>query len=120
MTVYYNKTLIFIVLLSEPGPQYIFIPQESVVMINCILADGEQPFWSIKLANDSTGTQHQFSSKEEILNAHGVYELPQIETSGMPDTLGLLINDTTVNNQTEIYCTGETTSIHTTLFLIGK
>ena len=66
---------------------------------------------------------HNISSiayKEEILNAHGVYELPQIETLGMPDTLGLLINDTAVNNQAEIHCTGETISIHTTLFTIGK
>ena len=67
----------FIVLLSEPGPQYIFVLQESVVMINCI-ADGEQSFWSIELANDSTDTQHQFSSRQDLLNDHGVYELPQI------------------------------------------
>ena len=108
-----------LVLLSEPGPNYIFIPRESAVIINCI-ADGEKPFWSIELANDSTSTQHQFSTRQSILNAHGVYELPQIETPGMPPSLRLLINDTEVNNQTEIHCTGETTSISSTLFIIGK
>ena len=107
-----------LVLLSEPWPQYIFVPQESVVMINCI-ADGEQSFWSIELANDSTDTQYQFSSRQDLLNDHGVYELPLIETPGMPPTLRLLINDTTGNNQTKIHCYG-TTSISTTLFTIGK
>ena len=99
---------------------YIFAPQESTIIINCT-ADGEQSFWSIDLANDSVSTQHQFSTRRELLNAHGVYELPQIETPGMPPTLRLLINDTDINNQTEILCTdGENKLIHTTLFITGK
>ena len=87
-------------------------------MINCI-ADSEQPFWSIELANDSTGTQHQFSSREDLLNDHGVYELPQIETPGMSPTLRLFINDTIGNKSIVNYST-VTTSISTTLFTIGK
>ena len=74
----------------------------------------ENPIWSIDLANDSVSTQ------QHILNAHGVYELPRIETPGMPPTLRLLINDTALNNQTEIFCTGESTSNHSTLFILGK
>ena len=107
-----------LVLLSEPWPQYIFVPQESVVMINCI-ADGEQSFWSIELANDLIDTQHQFSSRQDLLNDHGVYELPQIETPGMLPILRLLINDTTGNNQTKIHCYSATL-ISTTLFTNGK
>ena len=107
-----------IVLVSEPWPVYIFAPQESTIIINCT-ADSEHAFWSIDLANDSVSSQHQFSSREDILNDHGVYELPQIETPGMPPTLRLIINDTTANNQTEILCTGGNKTIHTTLFLIG-
>ena len=84
------------------------------------IADGEQPFWLIDLANDSVSTQHQFTTRRELLNAHGVYELPQIEIPGMPPTLRLLINDTKVNNQTEILCNGENKSIHSTLFITGK
>ena len=109
-----------LVLVSEPWPvPYVFAPQESTIVINCT-ADGQQPFWSIDLANDSVSTQHQFSTRRELLNAHGVYELPQIEIPGMPSTLRLLINDTEVNNQTEILCNGENKSIHTTLFIISK
>ena len=108
------------VLVSEPWPiPYLFVPQESTTIINCT-ADGEQTFWSIDLANDSVVTQHQFTTRRELLNAQGVYELPQIETPGMPPTLRLLINDTEVNNQTEILCNRENKSIHTTLFIIGK
>ena len=103
-----------IVLVSEPWPVYIFIPQGSTIIIN--RADSEHAFWSVDLPNDS---QHQFSSREDILNDHGVYELPQIETPGMPPTLRLMINDTTTSNQTEILCTGGNKTIHTTLFIIG-
>ena len=107
-----------VVLVSEPWPVYIFAPRGSTIIINCT-ADSEHAFWSIDLASDSVSSQHQFSSREDILNDHGVYELPQIETPGMPPTLRLIINDTTANNQTEILCTGGNKTIHTTLFVIG-
>ena len=106
---------------------YVFAPQQStiiiiiIIIINCTAdAYGEQPFWSIDLANDSVSTQHQFSTRQDLLNAHGVYELPQIEASGMLSTVRILINDTEVNNQTKIICTTENKSIQTTLFIIRK
>ena len=97
---------------------YIFAPQDSTIIINCT-ADGENSVWSIDLANESSSTQHQFSSRQDLLNAHGVYELHSIETPGMPRTSRLLINDTEINNQTEIFCNGENTSNHITLFIVG-
>ena len=53
----------------------------------------------------------------EILNAHGVYELSTIET---PETIvtRLLINDTAVNNQTEIHCSDEVSTL--ILFVFSK
>ena len=109
-----------IVLVSEPWPVYVFAPQDSTIIINCT-ADSEHAFWSIDLANDSVSSQHQFSSREDILNDHGVYELPQIETPEMPPTLRLLINDTIRNNQTRIQCDRKATSESTTtLFVVGK
>ena len=100
---------------------YIFVPQESTIIITCTAdGHGEQPFWSVGLANESVSTHHQFSTRQGLLNAHGVYELPPIETQGIPHTLRLLINNTDVNNQTEILCTGHDKSIHTTLFIISK
>ena len=89
--VYMNLSLIA----SEPWPtSCIFIQQESPVFIN------------YHIAGNSTGTQHQFSTRQYlyVLNAHGVYQLPQIETPGMTPALRLLINDTTGNNMTEILC----------------
>jgi hypothetical protein len=119
LTVQQINTFSPIVLVSEPWPvPYIFAPQESTIIINCT-AVGEHAFWSIDLANDSVSTQYQFSNREEILNDHGVYELPRIETPGMPATLRLMINDTAGNNQTEILCTDGNNSIRTILFLIG-
>ena len=99
---------------------YILAPVNSTIIINCRAEGAENPVWSIDLANDSVSTQHQFSSRQHILNAHGVYELPRTETPGMPPTLRLLINDTVLNNETEIFCTGESTSNHGTLFILGK
>ena len=121
MILYHVKYFTVLVLVSEPWPvPYIFALQESTIIINCTADGAENPIWSIDLANDSVSTQYQFSSRQHILNAHGVYELPRIETPGMPPTLRLLINDAALNNQTEIFCTGNNTSNHVTLFILGK
>ena len=84
----------------------LLVPRNSDVEMNCTVAvdNSNTPFWAIDLANDSRDIQLQFSNRKQQLNAHGVYELPKIETPGMPSTLRLLINDTTINNQTEINC----------------
>ena len=68
---------------------HILAPVNSTIIINCTAKGAENPIWSIDLANDSVSTQYQFSSRQHILNAHGVYELPRIETPGMPLTLRL-------------------------------
>ena len=108
------------VLVRVFGPQWpirVFVSQNSSVQMNCTLTDS--PFWSIDLAEDASTVPLQFVTRGELLNAHGVYELPQIETPGMPPTLRLLINDTARNNQTEIICAGLRESIETTLFVDG-
>ena len=97
---------------------YLLVPQTSTVLFNCT-TNSDSPLWSINLDNDSITTQLQFSTRGAELNAHGLYELPQIETPGMPPTLRLLINDTAGNNQTEIHCDGEDESNLTTLFVYG-
>jgi hypothetical protein len=61
------------------------------------------------------------ANHEEQLNAHSVYQLPRIETPGMPLTLRLLINDTVRNNQTEIQCDRSEISVSTTTpFVLAK
>ena len=104
---------------DDPWSQpYLFVPQDATVQINCT-ADSNSPFWAIDLANDSTSVQYQFgrSDQIEILNAHGIYELSRIET---PETIimRLLINNTEVNNQTEIHCSDEVSTL--ILFVFRK
>lgn len=97
--------------MSEPWPEPLFIPQDACILMNCTT---DSPIWSIDLANDSTSLQLQFGSKMEELNSYGFYE---IETPGTLPTLRLLINETTRNNGTVIYC-GRVLS--TTFSVFGK
>ena len=108
---------------DEPWPvPHIFAPRGSTVEINCTAEErSHTPFWLIDLANDVKTFPLQFINQEEQLNAHSVYQLPQIETPGMPPTVRLLINDTIQNNQTRIQCDrSETSESTTTLFVVGK
>ena len=92
------------VFVDEPLPvPHIFA---STVEINCTAGERSySPSWLIDLANDTKRSSLQFNpNQEEQLNTHSVYQLPQIETPGMPLTLRLLINDTLRNNQTKIQC----------------
>ena len=97
----------------------LLVPTSSNVEINCTAAVGtaDPPFWAIDLAADSSTTRLQFTTQKGQLNAHGVYELPRIET---PLTLRLLINDTAINNQTEINCDTEIETIFTILYVFGE
>ena len=112
---------------DKPWPvPYLFVPKESTVEINCTARERSySPFWLIDLANDTKNFSLQFINQEEQLSAHSVYQLPLIETPGMPPTLRLynniLINDTVWNNQTKIQCNRSATSeSNTTLFVVGK
>ena len=85
-------------------------------------ADSTSPslFWSIDLASDTSAIQFQFATEGQTLNADGVYQLPQIETSENTITLGLLINNTAKNNGTTILCRRGTQSLESTLIVLGK
>ena len=105
---------------DDPWSQpYLFVPQDATVQINCTADSTGSPFWAIDLANDSTSVQYQFGKPDqiEILNAHGIFELSRIET---PETIvtRLLINNTEVNNQTEIHCSDEISTL--VLFVFRK
>ena len=99
---------------------HILVPNGSSVEIYCRAAHAnDPPVWAIDLAADSSVNSYlQFSTRKGRLNDHGVYELPQIAA---PLTLRLLINNTAINNQTdlEIQCErGE--SITTVLHVLGE
>jgi hypothetical protein len=108
------------VLIEEPWPMpHLLVPIGSNVEINCTAATDadDPPFWGIDLAADSSEAPLQFATGKRRLNAHGVYELPQTET---PLTLRLLINDTAINNQTEIICDRGAQSTTTVLYVFGE
>ena len=100
---------------------YTFIPRDSTVEINCTAQETSYtPFWLINLAGDTKNAFLQFTQRGE-LNAHGVYELPQVDIPGMASTVRLLINDTERNNQTVMQCDQSATETSiTTLFVFGK
>ena len=101
--------------------EYLAVPQDSTIEVNCSANPGGSSFWAIDLGNDSTAVQHQFGTREGLLNSHGFYELSQIETPGMT-TLRLLINDTSAaNNQTTVLCRISAQTVSSiTLFIFSK
>ena len=111
---------IITVLVEEPWPmqQYLAVPQDSTVELNCSANSGGSSFWAIDLGNDSATVQYQFGVSKGLLNSRGFYE---IETPGMT-TLRLLINDTsTANNQTTVLCRiNAQRALCTTLFIFSK
>ena len=102
---------------------YLLVPNGSSVEIICTAATDtdDPPFWTIDLAADLDNERLQFATRNRRLNGHGVYELPQIETP-LIITLRLLINDTAINNQTEINCDlgAPSQSISTFLYVFGE
>ena len=97
----------------------LLVPQDAYVLMNCTAGSHLSPVWSIDLANDSSSVQFQFGSRMELLNSHGFYELPKIEMSGTVIILRLLVNETTRNNETVIYCS-HNSAPYTTLSVFGK
>ena len=112
--------IITVVLVQEPWPMpQLLVPIGSNVEINCTaITDAiDPPVCSVDLGADSSPAQLQFGSQRgrRQLNAHGVYELPRIETHL---TVRLLINDTAINNKTEIICDRED-DLTTDLYVFG-
>ena len=109
-------------LVDEPWLMpYLYVPQNSTVFMNCTanVSSTSTPIWSIGPANSSDSSQLQFINRHDELNDLGFYNLTSITTSDMI-TLRLMINDTTRNNQTKIFCDFGMESYNTTLFVYGK
>ena len=101
--------------------EYLPMPQDSTVEMNCTANFVNNPFWTIDPGNDSATVQYQFGVSGGFLNSRGFYELSETETPGMT-TLRLLINNTSpANNQTTIFChINAQRALSTTLFISSK
>ena len=105
---------------ESPWPETVYAPHNASVHINCTLETQGMPFWAINVADFNSDLQ--FATQGELLNNRGLYELPRIDTPGMPLILRLLINDTGVNNNTVIKCSSLIVGVRemqTTLYLYG-
>ena len=105
---------------SEPWPApYVYIPRNSTVEMNCTaLNETRPPIWAIDIASDAVMLPLQFTSEDEDLNAHGLF---QIEEPGTPSTtVRLLINNTAANNQTVINCNRRGALATTTIFVFSR
>ena len=105
-------------LVPEPWPEpFLLVPLNSTVIMNCTASDAgdSTPFWAVDLGSDSKPIY--FRATDSQFNANGLFELPP---SGEPPTLRLLINDTSLNNQTGVYCNRDEMALFTTLFVFGK
>ena len=111
-----------IVQVSEPWPvPYLFAPRDSTIRMNCTAlndTDIRLPIWSIGVASDDGMAQLQFGSQSQELNEAGLFKIDMIP--GTPTTVGLLINNTVVNNQTVIYCNRRGAQTTTTLFVFSR
>ena len=94
------------------------------VYIDCIVSLGNSnPYWAVDLSQDAVSTYLQFNTRGRQLNSFGVYKLPPEETDpGKLRTLRLLVNDTTRNNGTRVFCEGQGHQryLETMLVLYGK
>ena len=104
---------------SEPWPvPYLFAPRDSTIMMNCTALETRSPIWLIDIASDDLMTiPIQFVNQREDLNAAGLFQIVTPET---PTTVGLLINNTAVNNQTVINCNRHGALATTTLFVFSR
>ena len=94
-----------------------YIPYNASVYINCTLESQNTPIWLINPAEDDVGIALPFHTS---FNDYGLYELSDIERLGMSTIIRLLINDTAINNKTEINCYAVDVDLRqTTLSLYG-
>ena len=92
-----------LVAVSTPWEKTTYVPQNSVIYINCTDKEGQDPFWSLRFLESDNFINFVFpSSSKNILNSRGFYEIPQDGANS--ETIQLVINGTDGNNNTSIRC----------------
>ena len=101
-----------------PWPMpYLYVPQNSTVIINCAFEGIAEPFFEVDIANTSfNGLEFDDRrGQREILRDHGLFEI-----SGSSSAV-IEVNNTNMNNGTTIRCTyiGNSRLEQTTLLVYG-
>ena len=99
-----------------------YIPQSSVVEVNCTAESSQNPVWSISLPNQTNPLQFTFEASINRLNSQGFHELDAVD-SGMVKIIQLLINNTRGETGTVVACDNAALGItiaQTTLVIVCK
>ena len=111
--------VIHAVSVSSPWETSTYAPQNSLIRVNCTNKEihYSRLYWSIVLPGARVEAQFDYPSSVNILNNHGIYELPNVV-----DSIQLLINNTEGINGTRIKCVAigstMTTEISVTTLII--
>ena len=91
--------IIHAVSVSSPWETSTYAPQSSLIRVNCTNKEilYSRLYWSIVLPGDRVESQFNYPSSVNLLNNHGIYELPNVV-----DSIQLLINNTEGINGTRI------------------
>ena len=112
--------VIHAVSVSSPWETSTYVPQSSLIRVNCTNKEihYSRLYWSLMLPGVGVETQFDYPSTINLLNNLGVYELPDVP--GV-DSIQLLINNTEGINGTRIKCVaiGATTISVTNLIISG-
>ena len=99
-----------------------YIPQRSVVVINCTAENSLNPVWSIRLPGQNNPIQFTHEASIRMLNSLGFQKLEAVD-SGLLKIIQLLINTTMINDGTVVGCDNAAlgkTIAQTTLEIFSK
>ena len=120
----HKTTFYFTVGVSPPWERITYVPQDSIVHINCTANSSiHNPVWSILLSGTTAISQFSFPPSISLLNRRGFYEVMLPEVPGTLKIIQLLINITQGNNGTRIMCNDVVSSTlfsETNLIIVGK
>ena len=109
---------------SPPWERITYVPQNSILHINCTAdSSAQNPVWSILLSGTTAISQFSFPPTVALLNNRGFYEISVPEVPGTLKTIQLLVNSTQRNNGTIVKCNDVVSSTlfsETRLIIFGK
>ena len=80
-----------------------FVPESSIVSVNCTNSSQHSLYWSIILPGSSSGLDATFFTAKSLLNSKGFYEMPEV-VHNSETTIRLFINSTTGINGSMLRC----------------
>ena len=109
------------VIVEEPWPSYVFIPQGSSVLVSCTANRSVEQAWAITLPGTSFPSYFTLADSIALLNGENIYNTTEIIAELELRTIRLFINNTEGKNGTKIQCVNTgTAKIVSETTLIGE